>query len=255
LTAIGGDRQKGLPAGWPRGRDSLVYDVLTSARRRVAPLVPHDIAGRIQQQILDGSLQPGEQLPSQRALSEQFGVSRASLREALSVLETLGLIDIRAGLGVFVCDGHARGAAWRFAEAASARDVYEARLALETEATALAAARIDEIELERLKSLVADMDAAQRRSDIVAVAVADAAFHDALVDAARNPLIASMYRSARDLMVETQRAPMANRHTLAETLREHRAILSALAVRDAETSAEAMRRHIKGSAQRLGLTL
>ena len=233
-----------------------LFDAFSAGRsRRTANLVPHDVAARIQQEILEGALKPGERLPSQRTLSEKFGISRASLREALSVLETLGLIDIKAGLGVFVCDQQARGPLWRFAEAASARDVYEARLALEGTATALAAARMDEAELGTLRKLVDEMAQAHRRRDIVAMAVADAAFHDALVEAARNPLIASMYRSARDLMVETQRAPMADRDTLADTVREHEAILVPLANRDAEASAQAMRTHIRGSARQLGLKL
>ncbi|MBY0612585.1 MAG: FadR family transcriptional regulator [Beijerinckiaceae bacterium] len=217
--------------------------------------MPQLIAARLQQAIADGQFPPGAQLPSQRELSDTFGVSRASLREAVSTLAALGLVAIKPGLGVFVTAPEDRVPLWRFSNAASARDVYEARLALEGTAAALAAGRMSDLALTAIASLVDDLDAALQRQDLVAMTVADAAFHDLIVDAAKNPVIASMYRSARDLMVETQRAPMATRGRLTETVAEHKAILSALEARDARLAGETMERHIRGSAHRLGLPL
>lgn len=217
--------------------------------------VPQAVAARLQRAIGDGTLAIGSQLPSQRELSEKFGVSRASLREAVSMLATLGLVDIKPGLGVFVTDPSQRAPLWRFSHAASARDVYEARLALEGTAAALAAGRIGDGGLARIAGLVADISSGLEQSDLVAMTVADAAFHDLIVDTAGNPLISSMYRSARQLMVETQRAPMATRERLAETVAEHKAIHQAMETRDPELAGDAMRRHIRGSARRLGIPL
>ena len=225
-----------------------------SYRRRVAQ-IPHSVAARLQQAIGDGSLAVGAKLPSQRQLSDQFGVSRASLREAVSMLATLGLVDIRPGLGVFVTDPAGRAPLWRFSHAASARDVYEARLALEGAAAALAARRIDDLALGRIARLVDDIACGLELSDLVAMSVADAAFHDAIVAIAGNPLIGSMYRSARELMMATQRAPMATRERLAETVAEHRTILEALQRRDPGLADAAMQRHIRRSAHRLGIPL
>ena len=216
--------------------------------------VPHAVAARLQRAISDGSLAIGSQLPSQRELSEQFGVSRASLREAISMLATLGLVDIKPGLGVFVTDPRQRAPLWRFSRTASARDVYEARLALEGTAAALAAGRIGDAALIRISGLVDDIAHALDHADLVAMTVADASFHDLIVDTAGNPLISSMYRSARELMVETQRAPMATRERLAETVAEHRAVLSALVTRNPDLTGDAMRQHIRGSVRRLGIT-
>ena len=64
--------------------------------------VPRSIVEHIQRLILKGGLKAGDRLPSQRELAEQLGVSRPSLREALTVLETMGLLTVRAGSGVFV---------------------------------------------------------------------------------------------------------------------------------------------------------
>lgn len=218
-------------------------------------LVPQSIAARLQQSILCGALAPGAQLPSQRELSGQFGVSRASLREAISMLATLGLVDIKPGLGVFVTHPSGRVVPWRFPHAASARHVYQARLALEGTAAGLAATCASAAALDEILATVEDIDAALARADLVAMTVADAAFHDLVVRSAANPLIESMYRSARELMVETQRAPMATHLRLAETVAEHKVILLALQARNPVAAAQAMRDHICGSARRFGIPL
>ena len=223
-------------------------------RRRVAQ-IPQTVAARLQQAIGDGSLAVGARLPSQRQLSDPFGVSRASLREAVSMLATLGLVDIKPGLGVFVTDPAKRAPLWRFSHAASARDVYEARLALEGTAAYLAAGRINDLALGQIARLVDDIACGLELSDLVAMSVADAAFHDTIVAIAGNPLIGSMYRSARELMMATQRAPMATRERLAETVAEHRIILAALERRDPRLAGDAMQLHIRSSAHRLGIPL
>jgi len=66
--------------------------------------LPQSVAREIQEMIQSGALKPGEKIPSQREFSQKFGVSRASLREALLTLETLGLIKTEAGRGTFVTD-------------------------------------------------------------------------------------------------------------------------------------------------------
>ena len=119
----------------------------------------------------------------------------------------------------------------------------------------MAAARITDLTLVQIATLVDDIAAALDRQDLVAMTAADAAFHDLIVDTADNALIGSMYRSARQLMVETQRAPLATRERMTETVLEHRAILKALEARDAKLAGEMMQRHIRGSAQRLGIPL
>jgi GntR family transcriptional regulator, transcriptional repressor for pyruvate dehydrogenase complex len=232
-----------------------VVEAFQSSGRRSVSMVPHDVAARIQNQILEGELKPGERLPPQRALSEGFGVSRASLREALSVLETLGLIDIRPGLGVFVSTHASTPRLGRMLDHGSARDVYEARLGLEGMAAILAAERIDEKDLSALREHVEAMENALGRQDLVAMAVSDAAFHDVIARASGNPLIAALYLSARDAMEQTQRAPMAARTTLAETVLEHQAVLEALERHAPLAAGEAMRAHIRGSARRLGIPL
>lgn len=217
--------------------------------------VPRGVAERIQAAILAGKLRAGEKLPSQRELSQRFGVSRASLREALSKLETLGLVRVRPGSGMYVTPAQDRAPLWRFADRASARDVYEARLAIDVQACVLAARRVEPGLVDQLGAAVEAMRRAYRDGDIVAMADADAAFHDALVEGCGNPLIAAMYRSVREMMVASQQLPMARRVKLEDTLAEHEAILAAVSRGDAVAAGEGMRRHILAAASRYGLSL
>lgn len=88
----------------------------------------------IRKLIEAGDYQPGDALPSQRDLAEQLGISRASLREALSSLSALGLVSVQPGKGVFVQAPSAPPAAtfsWPYAEQVSAVDTFQLRYALE----------------------------------------------------------------------------------------------------------------------------
>src|SRR5437879_990785 len=98
--------------------------------------VPHTVTdaaiATIRARIEQGSYPVGSLLPAQRQLSDELQISRASLREALSTLEALGLVSIRAGKGVYVTSARASSAhAWRFADQVSLPDTYQMRYALE----------------------------------------------------------------------------------------------------------------------------
>jgi GntR family transcriptional repressor for pyruvate dehydrogenase complex len=217
--------------------------------------VPRSIVDHIQRLILKGGLKAGDRLPSQRELAEQLRVSRPSLREALTVLETMGLVMVRAGSGVFVARPDARAPLWRFADRCTPADVYEARLGLEGYAARLAAMRIDDESMESLKRCAPAMRDAFERGDILALAAADAEFHDLVFQLSGNPVLAAMYRPVRDIMVESQRLPMVKRDLLAETVKEHEIIQDCILRRDPDAAAAAMQSHIRAAAARYGVTL
>lgn len=217
--------------------------------------VPRNVAGHLQRLILRGGLKPGDRLPSQRDLARQLGVSRPSLREALSVLETMGLIVVKVGSGVFIASPEARAPLWRFSDLCSPRDVYEARIGLEGFAAALAARHVDPAGGARLAACVDDMRRALAADDIAAMALADAVFHDLVFELAANPVLAGMYRPVRELMVETQRLPMTRRTRLDETLREHEELGRTIAGGDPAAAEAAMKAHIRSAARRFGVEL
>lgn len=217
--------------------------------------VPRGAVDRLQALIREGGLGAGDPLPAQRDLATRLAISRASLREAVSVLETLGLVSVQPGRGVFVAAPTALSPVWRFADRCSPRDVYEARVGLEPFAAALAAERIDDAGLAALRASVAAIADAFAAGDIAGMAKADSDFHDVIVSACDNPLLTAMYRSSREVMVESQKLPMQSRATLEETVVEHRGLLEAFEARDGAEAARRMERHIKAAARRLGVAL
>lgn len=217
--------------------------------------VPRGAVERLQALIRTGGLKPGDGLPAQRELADQLSISRASLREAVSVLETLGLVSVQPGRGVFVAEPRSQAPDWRFADSCSPRDVYEARLGLEPFAASLAAERIDDDGLAALRASVDAIANACADGDIVAMGRADSEFHDIILSACGNALIAAMHRSARDVMVESQTLPMLSRSKLQETVAEHRGLLEAFEMRDPAKAAKRMQGHIRAAARRLGIAL
>jgi GntR family transcriptional repressor for pyruvate dehydrogenase complex len=224
-------------------------------------LVPQSAVQRIQAMILEGPLAPGQRLPAQRELSEQLGISRASLREALSVLETLGLVRVEVGRGVFVVGaggetaGRRHEPKWRFADRYSPLEVYETRLMLEPRAAALAAVQPDETALLEIARSVERMRRAVETGDLIAAADCDSVFHRAIVERSGNRMFVELFRTVDSVMDEIQRLPFIHQDRIGETVDEHEAIAAALNARDAAASAKAMARHIMAAAGRIGVTL
>jgi hypothetical protein len=119
-------------------------------------LVPQSAARLIQDMIQSGELMTGEKIPSQRDFSLKLGISRASLREALLTLETLGLVKTEAGRGTFVTDRSGTGgngmAPWRYSDTYSVFDVFQTRIMLEGNIAALAAGRLTGNQLQAMET-------------------------------------------------------------------------------------------------------
>ena len=221
-------------------------------------LVPRSAVQRIQSMILEGILKPGDRLPAQRELSEQFGISRASLREALSVLETLGLIRVEVGRGVFVLGPDGDGAPqakWRYADRYSPLEVYETRLMLEPRSAALAARNAKAEDLAAIGQSVERMRAAVEAGDLIAAAECDSIFHRAIVECSGNRMVMELFRTVNGVMDEIQRLPFIHHERIWETVSEHEAIVAALNGRDEAGAAVAMAGHIRAAAGRIGIGL
>jgi GntR family transcriptional repressor for pyruvate dehydrogenase complex len=220
--------------------------------------VPHTVTdaaiATIRERIEAGVYPVGSLLPAQRQLSEELAISRASLREALSTLEALGLLIIRPGKGVYVESAQAAAAqSWRFAEQSSLPDTYQMRFALEGFIARMAALAISDSDLAWFEDNITAMQTALACDELDEAARLDYDFHMRIVSIAGNAAIESILSSSADIMKESQRMPFYRRELVLSTYTEHRAILDALRARDSAAAGKAIETHISNAAQRAGV--
>jgi DNA-binding transcriptional regulator YhcF (GntR family) len=153
--------------------------VLRAVKRK---RIHEDIVAQIRRHVVDGRLQPGDRLPSERVLSARFRVSRASVREAIRALESVGLVQILSGDGTYVASGlDVLLGAWRSStpqKKDALRDAFEARKIIEPEIAALAASRATDAEIRRMEAILAQQ--AERVAGGQTGVELDSAFHSLL---------------------------------------------------------------------------
>ncbi|HWV08532.1 MAG TPA: FadR/GntR family transcriptional regulator [Pseudomonas sp.] len=218
--------------------------------------VPEYALQAIRKLIDEEGYGPGDALPSQRDLAERLGVSRTSLREALSSLSALGLISVQAGKGVFVQNASgapANGFAWPFAAQVSAADTFQMRFAMEGFACGLAAATLTAPELDALQDNVEQMRLELRAGDFERASQLDFEFHQRILQAAGNQAMLGILATRVDIFLESQKLPFVRPERAMETWQEHRKILKALARHAAGPAQKAMQQHIRAAASRTGI--
>lgn len=219
------------------------------------------VARQLQKMIQSGELPKSERLPSQRALAEKLGVSRPSLREALMTLETLGLIQTQAGRGTYVTDpkerAHSEDTQWRYSDDYDMAHVFEVRLLLEGQLARHAAETSTLDDIAVLKDATDQMEAAWEREDLIVNVEADQAFHQHIAGKSRNPLLLQTYSSLSNMLTETQRQPIpfTALDRMADSIAEHRAIITAIHGRDANAAEQAMITHIRNTAACAGISV
>ncbi|MGH8352002.1 MAG: FadR/GntR family transcriptional regulator [Pseudomonas sp.] len=211
----------------------------------------------LREAIGQGRWRSGEMLPGQRELAEQMGISRPSLREALTVLETLGMIRVLPGRGVMVLEraSTAEVAAVPVQDRVRMEDVFQSRYALEPFIVGLVAQNIAPNDVSRLRLNLADMSEAIEDGDIDAAVDAHIAFHSMLVSFTSNPIFVAVTAQIHDALSKSAPMMRARSESLAEPLREHEAIVRAIRQRDSSKASQLMRRHIVNESERLGVHL
>jgi len=221
-------------------------------------LLPQTVAREIQTMIQSGVLKPGEKIQSQRELSEKFGVSRASLREALLTLETLGMVKTEAGRGTFVtapAERAANMAPWRYSHSYSAFDVFQTRAILEGEIAKLAAGRLTQRQLDEMEQATETMERSWEKQDVISNVEADLQFHSTIVSACSNVMLQALYQTVRELITETQRQPIpiTDPARMRKSIAEHRRVIEALRLNDGNLAKAEMEMHIRNTARCAGL--
>ena len=203
------------------------------------------IVQQIEETILKGNLKPGDQLPAERDLADQFGVSRTAVREAGKALREKGLVEAYTGRGTFVTNGTSHAIRQsldmmvRIGQPEGATYLAEVREILEPEIAALAALRAEEQHLGILREAVKLMD--DSLHDAERFIEADLDFHLALAEAAANPIILSLIDSIVGLLREQRLRTFQSPNGAQRGQHYHRRILEAVETRNEDRARSEMR--------------
>jgi GntR family transcriptional repressor for pyruvate dehydrogenase complex len=215
------------------------------------------LATALETSIREGKLKTGEKLPTENALVTKHGVSRTVVREALSRLKTLGLVETRQGSGAFVKPLPTPDAKKLKLIPDGSIDavlkVVEVRRALEAESAALAAERKTAKSLQKIKQAMRNLDkAVAAGGDGVSE---DVAFHAAIAQAANNAFLLDTLSYLNQFLEKATRVTRANEATRAEledeVRHEHQAIVQAIENGDVKAARQAGTKHMLNAAKRI----
>lgn len=214
---------------------------------------------KIKEMIVSGALRPGDRLPKESELAAELGLSRNSLREAVRALSLIRILDVRQGDGTYVTSLdpqlllEALSFVVDFHRDDTVLEFLAVRRILEPAATAMAATRIPEEELEALQG---KLDALGAQPSVEELVASDLEFHRGIVAASGNSVLCSLLDG---LSGPTTRARvwrgLTQEDAVSRTLLEHRAILAALRDRDAEAARSWATVHVASVEQWLRSTL
>lgn len=208
--------------------------------------IPAQVAETIVAAIRRGDYPKGSRLPAERELAVTLGVSRSSLREALSSLDLAGIIDSHHGSGTTVTADGEQLAAW--GQNILPPQVLEVRLLIEPELAALAASKRNPQTIRILKKALADLEAQQGQ---VGAAYNDHAFHRAVAEAAQNPILQRALEEALSyttspMWIALKDRALSRTGSVTGHLLEAKALVRAISDGDARAAAEIWRDHLVG---------
>ncbi|MSR60797.1 MAG: FadR family transcriptional regulator [Planctomycetaceae bacterium] len=212
-----------------------------------------EITLQLERLILSGDLAVGDYLPAERALSEQLGVSRSVIREALGRLTSIGLTESRHGSGTRVATPSGREISVGYERLLRNSDVpledlAVVRLSLESTIASLAASHRTDPQLQQLAATQAVL--VNPRKSLAAHVKADAEFHAVLAEATGNRVFPLMLTPIHDLLTDS-RLKTLKRYGAALAYSHHQKIFEAVRSRDASAAAAAMREHLAVNSRHL----
>jgi len=203
---------------------------------------------KLKELISSGEFSAGARLPTERELTQRFGISRSSLREAVRALALVGVLEPRVGDGTYVTTLEPDllltgiGFVSDLANAESLLEIHQVRRILEPEATRLAAPRLTDADFERLRECLQQMEAADGTPAFIE---ADTQFHRVILDACGNATLASLIQNLSSNTLRARLWQSLVAHGAVEaTLASHWSIYKALVARDADMAAAADLKHL-----------
>ncbi|MFY3385908.1 GntR family transcriptional regulator [Paracidovorax sp. MALMAid1276] len=189
-----------------------------------------EVAEQLRQRIFRRELEPGSWIDELK-IAEEFGISRTPLREALKVLAAEGLVTMKVRRGAYVTEMSEK----------DLRDVYHLLSLLESDAAGVVAERATDAQLQSLKDLHAELEAATgNRERFFAI---NERFHMLLLELADNRWRSQMVADLRKVMKLNRHNSLLKQGRIEDSLREHRTILAAMVARDAAATVQAMQAH------------
>jgi GntR family transcriptional repressor for pyruvate dehydrogenase complex len=210
------------------------------------------IVSQIRKQIFTGNLVPGDRLPAERLLMEQFNVSKQTLREAMRVLEFLGLVDIKKGVtgGAYIAeiDSHIALdvlANFLYFKDLSIHDLAEVRKIVEPQAAAIAAQTMSKEQMQKLKQYI---DKSKEQFELGKTSEEpfnnELDFHCVIARSTNNPLLKFIVEFVESLMSEKKTLVKLDRPFLRSVIEAHERIYDAIVHNDSQRAQEEMYKHI-----------
>ncbi len=236
--------------------------ILDLRRLSIAPIPrdgnsrPHQIAARLREKFLSGSLRPGDRIPAERELAGALQVSRTALREGLRILEAEGLLNVVHGLGTFVVDVNSRASLTRATIGAPTlvskeiHDLMNVRRLLEPEAAALAALHIGRGEITALRKICerGALLSSREKPDFDRLSALNRKFHLAILAACGNVAIESIVTGIFGLLAENTDLFIRRKEWALRSWAEkgdHHRIVDAIVLGDAEKARALMWDHLE----------
>jgi GntR family transcriptional repressor for pyruvate dehydrogenase complex len=200
--------------------------------------------------ILEKQLAPGERLPSERELGEQFGVSRTVVREAVRALVAKGVIEVVSGSGLRIAEANATNVRESFSlylhnSTLDYEKIHDVRRALEVHIAGVAAERSSEEDLEILNEAHEAMaKAVADGSSVEVLAILDLEFHRAMARATHNELFLILHDSLGEGLLDVRRNNLEDPVTAERTIGLHDAVRERIVARDADGARAAMAEHL-----------
>jgi GntR family transcriptional repressor for pyruvate dehydrogenase complex len=219
-------------------------EVLVIKRIRLS----ESVINAIKQMIIDDSFHPGDKFHSEKTLTQQLGVSRSSVREAIKMLEASGHVRVRQGKGIFICDVQGERlqafAAWLKENEQSICDNFEVRMFIEPKAAGRAAIDATKKDIRELTKACEDFSFFAKENDTEEVIKCDRLFHRLLARATKNKTLYVLMKSMTTSLPNGWISSLYTPGRIEKTIGEHGDILEAIKHRDKLAAENAMTRHL-----------
>ncbi len=205
--------------------------------------VYEEIVEQLKDIIESGELQVGERLPSERELAEQFAVSRVSIRQALTVLETVGLIERKIGGGTYTISPNDDAIKRKLSQIKSSIfEPMEVRMMLEPQIAMLAAKRANEDNIKEIEFYIKEQEKKIAAEQLITDE--DGKMHMAIARATNNTIVISLLETINEMVWETRKNSISAEGGSQRSLEGHKEILEAIKNHDQDAAYEAMKKHL-----------